>query len=79
MWPPPRAGFACSSYRPYAPELNPDEWAWKNVKHDVVGRSTTTGPDDFTAKVLYALGRLAQLPQLVRGFFADPNLRYITA
>jgi transposase len=63
----------------YSPELHPDEWAWKNVKHDVVGRSTTTGPDDFTAKVLYALERLAQLPQLVRGFFADPNLRYITA
>ncbi len=63
----------------YSPELNPDEWAWKNVKHDVVGRSTTTGPDDFTAKILYALQRLAQLPQLVRSFFADPNLRYITA
>jgi transposase len=63
----------------YSPELNPDEWAWKNVKHDVVGRATTTGPDDFAAKILYALKRLAQLPQLVRGFFADPNLRYITA
>ncbi len=63
----------------YSPELNPDEWAWKNVKHDVVERSTTTGPDDFTAKILYALQRLAQLPHLVRSFFADPNLRYITA
>ena len=63
----------------YSPELNLDEWAWKNVKHDVVGSATTSGPDDFAAKILYALERLAQLPQLVRGFFADPNLRYITA
>jgi transposase len=21
----------------YSPELNPDEWVWKNVKHDQVG------------------------------------------
>jgi hypothetical protein len=29
-------------------------------------------------KVLAALERLAQLPHIVRAFFADPNLRYIT-
>ena len=23
---------------PYSPELNPDEWVWKNVKHDRVGK-----------------------------------------
>jgi len=62
----------------YSPELNPDEWVWKNVKHDTVGRHTTTGPDDFTAKVITALERLARLPNLIRAFFGDPNLRYIT-
>ena len=64
---------------PYSPELNPDEWVWKNVKHDTVGRHTTTGPDDFTAKVITALERLTRLPQLIRAFFGDPNLRYITS
>jgi transposase len=63
----------------YSPELNPDEWVWKNVKHDTVGRQATTGLDDFTAKVITALERLTQLPQLIRAFFGDPNLRYITA
>lgn len=62
----------------YSPELNPDEWAWKNVKHDTVGRQATLRTDDFTMTVLAALERLAQLPHIVRGFFADPNLRYIT-
>ena len=63
----------------YSPELNPDEWVWKNVKHDTIGRQATTGPDDFTAKVITALERLTQLSQLIRAFFGDPHLRYITA
>ena len=24
---------------PYSPDLNPDEWVWKNVKHDNLGRA----------------------------------------
>jgi transposase len=63
----------------YAPELNPDEWVWKNIKHDRIGRAGTSGPDDLKAKALAALHRLQRLPRLVRGFFRDPNLRYITA
>jgi transposase len=63
----------------YAPELNPDEWVWKNIKHDRIGREGVTGPDDLKAKALAALHRLQRLPLLVQGFFRDPNLRYITA
>lgn len=57
---------------------NPDEWAWKNVKHDTIGRQAILGADNFAMKVLAALERLAQLPHIVRAFFADPNLCYIT-
>jgi transposase len=63
----------------YAPELNPDEWVWKNIKHDRVGRAGVSGPEDLKAKALAALHRLQKLPELVRGFFRDPNLRHITA
>jgi transposase len=63
----------------YSPELNPDEWVWKNVKHDRVGRAGISGPEDLKAKALAALHRLQRLPQLVQSFFRDPNLRYITA
>jgi transposase len=63
----------------YSPELNPDEWVWKNVKHDRIGRAGVSGPEDLKAKALAALHRLQKLPRLVQGFFRDPNLRYITA
>jgi len=63
----------------YAPELNPDEWVWKHVKHDRIGRAGVSGPEDLKAKALAAPHRLQRLPHLVRSFFRDPNLRYITA
>jgi transposase len=62
----------------YSPELNPDEWVWKNVKPDRAGKTTVTSKDDLKATVISALRRLQKLPALVRGFFADPCLRYIT-
>jgi transposase len=63
----------------YAPELNPDEWVWKHVKADRIGRAGVTGPEDLKAKALAALHRLQRLPHLIQGFFRDPSLRYITA
>jgi hypothetical protein len=52
---------------------------WKNIKHDRVGRSTVTGPDQFKALAVAALRRLHAMPHIVRGFFGDPNLAYISA
>lgn len=63
----------------YSPELNPDEWVWKNVNPDRVGKAPVTSKDDLKATVISALRRLPKLPALIRGFFADPCLRYITA
>jgi transposase len=63
----------------YAPELNPDEWVWKHVKHDRVGRAGVSGPEDLKAKALAALHRLQRLPHLVRSFLRGPNLRYFPA
>jgi len=63
----------------YSPELNPDEWVWKNVKADRIARTGVTSAEDLKTKAIGALRRLQKLPQLVRGFFADPHLAYITA
>jgi transposase len=63
----------------YSPELNPDEWVWKNVKHDRIGKIGVTRKDDLKTKATSALRRLQKLPHLVQGFFRDPNLAYITA
>ena len=49
------------------------------MKADRVGPTSVHGADEFRAKVIAALRRLQNMPQLVRGFFADPDLRYITA
>jgi transposase len=62
-----------------SPELNPDEWVWKNVKHDRIGKTGVTSKDDLKSKAIGALRRLQKRPRLVRAFFADPRLRYITA
>jgi transposase len=63
----------------YSPELNPDEWVWKNVKHDRIGKTGVTSKDDLKSKAVGALRRLQKRPRLVQAFFADPRLRYITA
>ena len=63
----------------YSPHLNPDEWVWKNVKSDRVGRSGTTGPDRFQTLCTTALRSLQRMPHLVRGFFAAPDLADIRA
>jgi transposase len=63
----------------YSPQLNPDEWVWNNVKADGVARAAPTGPEQMKAVVTARLRRLQRLPHIVRGFFADPELRYIAA
>src|SRR5919202_1613097 len=63
----------------YSPQLNPDEWVWNNVKADGVAPAAPKGMEQMKAVVTARLRRLQRLPHLVRGFFADPELAYITA
>ena len=62
---------------PYSPELNPDEWVNKNIKHDNVARAVVRNVDELKNVMLSALRRLQKSPQIVRGFFADSKLAYI--
>ncbi|ADB75250.1 IS630 family transposase [Geodermatophilus obscurus] len=73
-------GGALRLYRlpAYSPQLNPDEWVWKNVKHDGVAPAAPKGREQMKAVVAARLRRLQRLPQIVRGF-GDPELAYITA
>src|SRR5919107_135516 len=63
----------------YSPQLNPDEWVWKNVKHDGLAPAAPKGLQQMTAVITARLRRLQRLPHIVRGFFGDPELAYITA
>jgi transposase len=64
---------------PYSPELNPDEWVNKNVKHDRIARAVPLTRDDLKAVAIEALERLKKCPGIVRGFFGDPKLAYLHA
>jgi transposase len=74
-------GGALRLYRlpAYSPQLNPDEWVWNNVKADGVAPAAPKGPEQMKTVVAARLRRLQRLPHIVRGFFGDPKLGYITA
>jgi hypothetical protein len=44
-----------------------------------VAPAAPRGPEQMKAVVTARLRRLQRLPQIVRGFFGDPELAYITA
>ena len=62
----------------YSPELNPDVLVWNYVKNHHVGKSKITGPDQFRSLVFGVLRRLQKMPALVRSFFGQKELLYIT-
>lgn len=64
---------------PYSPELNPDEWVWKNIKHDRVGRLAARTKDEMREAIDTSVQRLQKISTLVIGFFRDPDLAYIGA
>jgi transposase len=61
---------------PYSPDLNPDEWVWKNVKHDNLGRAYVKNEGELAQFAEAALAKLKELPEKIRSFFRDPALRY---
>jgi transposase len=62
---------------PYSPSLNPDEWVWKNVKHDNLGRASVKSESELAEFAIAALTKLKGLPEKLRAFFGDPALSYI--
>jgi transposase len=62
---------------PYSPDLNPDEWVWKNVKHDSIYRVVPQHPGHLFEVASQALRSLWKAPEKIMGFFLDPNLAYI--
>src|SRR5262249_19892916 len=64
---------------PSSPELNPDEWVNKNVKHDRIGKAVPLTRDELETIAVEALERLKKSPGSVRGFFGDSKLAYVHA
>jgi transposase len=61
----------------YSPELNPDEWVWKSVKHDHVGKMAVRSPVELRDGIEKIVQRLQSSAELIRSFFRDPDLSYI--
>lgn len=61
----------------YSPDLNPDEWVWKNVKNDYIARVVPNKPGHLSEIADRGLRLLRAAPGKVRSFFADPKLAYI--
>ena len=61
----------------YSPDLNPDEWVWKNAKNDHVAREVPQRPGHLFEIARRALRRLHAAPAKVRGLLAVPHLAYI--
>jgi len=61
----------------YSPDLNPDEWVWKNVKNDNIARVVPQRPGHLFEIADRALRVLRAAPGKIRSFFADPKLAYI--
>jgi transposase len=63
----------------YSPELNPDERVWRNLKTHTVAKAGVRTRDEMKAILYKAAGRLSDCPAIVRGFFKDPSVAYISS
>lgn len=63
----------------YAPELNPDEQVWNEVKYRRVGRRSPRTKEQLRRLLTSAMFALQKLPHLIRSFFQLPGTRYAAA
>ncbi|MBG0831675.1 IS630 family transposase [Planomonospora sp. ID67723] len=61
----------------YVPELNADEWVNQNLRTRVA-RQAVADEHGLAAAMHSGMRRLQKRPDIVRAFFADPHLAYIT-
>jgi transposase len=63
---------------PYSPELNPDEWVWKSIKYDNVGKMASRSEPEMRSGIEKIVKKLQSGAAFVQSFFRDPELAYIS-
>ncbi|MFF0107989.1 transposase [Streptomyces hirsutus] len=58
----------------YAPELNPAEGLWGELKNGPLANLTARNLDEVTTAARHALGRVQYQPDLLNGFLAETGL-----
>jgi transposase len=61
---------------PYAPELNPDEYVWNDLKNNAVGRMAIKTSADLKKTAISRLRFLQKSPERVRSFFCAPSSQH---
>jgi transposase len=59
---------------PYAPDLNPVEWAWQHLKHVEMRNLITLDLEELHLELHLAIGRLRQKPRLIWSFLVGAGL-----
>ena len=62
---------------PYAPDLNPDELVWNHLKCHYIGKLCIRTGEELQKQTTHYLKSLQRKPDIIRGFFLKPSLRYI--
>jgi len=62
----------------YAPELNPDEFVWNNLRQNGVSKKPLKQNESLRKRVEKDLARIAADKPLVRSFFCAPSVVYTT-
>jgi transposase len=60
----------------YSPELNPDEWVWRNLKSGVMGKLQHLTKQTMKMEAVSHLRRLQKQPHIIRSFFHSETTRY---
>jgi transposase len=62
----------------YAPELNPDEFVWNNLRQNGVSKKPLKKNESLRQRVQEDLARIAADQPLIRSFFHAPSVAYTT-
>jgi transposase len=71
----PAGRFRVEPLPGYAPELNPDEGVWDQLKEDELANVSCLDLRELRVEVRTATRRLQRQPQVVRGFFREAGYR----
>jgi len=63
---------------PYAPDLNPDEFAWSHLKQNGTSKKPLHKNEALRKRVQQDLAKIKEDRSLVRSFFLAPSVSYAT-